>query len=141
MNTNTNNTTTKTYKLSKEMTKKLSLESYYDEEQFIKDCKTYIKALKSGRLQYTVTHVSSSGMSRDINIQSFEGSMTKGYFRSYNMMLTILGYSFAKHSNDIKVSGCGMNILFATNYDIIHTFKRMGLIKNKTCEVLAQKIN
>lgn len=128
-------------KLSKEQLKRLNKESYYNEENFIKDCKIYIKALKANRVRYSVTHVSSSGMSRDINIISFEGSMSNGYFRNYNMMLTILGYSFAKHSNDIKVSGCGMNMLFATNYDIIHTFKRMGLIKNKTCEVLAQKIN
>lgn len=128
-------------KLSKEQIKRLSKETYYNEEQFIKDCKTYIKALKAGRVLYSVTHVSSTGMSRDINIKSFEGSMTNGYFRNYNMMLTILGYSFAKYTNDIKVSGCGMNMLFATNYDIIHTFKRIGLIKNKTCEELSQKIN
>ena len=127
-------------KLTKEMTKRLNEEEYYNQEDFIKDCKTYIKALKAGRLQYTVTHVSVSGMSRNINIQSYEGTKSKGYFRNYNMMLTILGYSFAKYSNDIKVSGCGMDMLFKTNYDIIHTFKRMGLIQSKTCNILSQKI-
>lgn len=127
-------------KLTKEQLKRLSKEKYYDESDFIKDCKIYIKALKDNRVKYMVTHVSTSGMSRNINIISFEGNMTNGRFRNYNMMLTVLGYSFDKYSNDIIVKGCGMNMLFATNYNIIHTFKSMGLIKNKTCEILSQKI-
>lgn len=113
---------------------------YYTTEDFIADAKTYIKALKSGRVQYRVTHVSQSGMSRDINIQSYEGTMNKGYYRNYITMLQTLGYRFSKHSWDIKVSGCGMDMLFATNYDIIHTFHRLGLINRKSCDTLAQKI-
>ena len=128
--------------LSKEMIKNISKNEYYSQEDFIKDCKCYIKALKSGRLQYTVTHVSNSGMSRDIFIQSYEGTMQNGYFRTYFAMLKVLGYKEAsKYSNDIKVSGCGMNMLFATNYNIIHDFKRMGLLNNEECKTLAQKIN
>ena len=61
--------------LSKEIIKEINNMEYYDTESFISDCKTYIKALKSGRLQYKVTHVSKSGMSRNIEIQSFEGTM------------------------------------------------------------------
>lgn len=128
--------------LSKEMIKNISKNEYYSQEDFIKDCKCYIKALKSGRLQYTVTHVSNSGMSRDILIQSYEGTMTKGHFRTYFSMLQVLGYKEAnKYSNDIKVSGCGMSMLFATNYNICHDFKHMGLINDAECKILSQKIN
>ena len=128
--------------LSKEMLKNISKNEYYSQEDFIKDCKCYIKALKSGRLQYTVTHVSNSGMSRDIFIQSYEGTMTKGYFRTYFSMLQVLGYKFAsKYSSDIKIGGCGMNMLFATNYNICHDFNRMGLINDAECKILSQKIN
>ena len=81
--------------LSKEMLKNIAKNKYYSQEDFIKDCKCYIKALKSGRLQYTVTHVSNSGMSRDIFIQSYEGTMTKGYFRTYFSMLKVFGYKEA----------------------------------------------
>lgn len=128
--------------LSKEMFKNISIVEYYTEEDFIKDCKCYIKALKSGRLQYTVTHVSNSGMSRNIFIQSYEGTMTKGHFRTYFSMLQVLGYKFAsKYSSDIKIGGCGMNMLFATNYNICHDFNLMGLINDAECKILSQKIN
>ena len=128
--------------LSKEILKNISKNEYYSQDDFVKDCKCYIKALKSGRLQYTVTHVSNSGMSRNIFIQSYEGTMTKGHFRTYFGMLQVLGYKEAsKYSSDIRVSGCGMNMLFATNYNICHDLKRIGLITKKECEVLCQKIN
>ena len=125
--------------LKKEMLKAIDNMDYYTQEDFIRDSNIYIKALKSGRLQYRVTNVSKSGMSRDILISSYEGSMNKGYYRNYTFMLEVLGYKFAsKYSSEIKISGCGMNMLFATNYNIIHTFKRIGLINQKSCDVLAQ---
>ena len=127
-------------KLSKETIKRIKAQSFYSQEDFIKDCKTYIKAVQSGRILYTATHVSASGMNRNINIKSFEGNMTKGSHRNYYSMLKVLGYSFAKDSHDIKVSGCGMDMLFATNYDIIHTLHRMKFISKAKCETLAQKV-
>ena len=128
--------------LKKEMLKAIDNMDYYTQEDFIRDCNIYIKALKSGRLQYRVTNVSKSGMSRDILISSYEGSMNKGYYRNYTLMLEVLGYKFAsKYSSEIKISGCGMNMLFATNYNIIRTFKSIGLINQKSCDVLAQLMN
>ena len=128
--------------LTNEMIKRIENNKYYSNEDFINDCKTYIKALKSRRLQYMVTNVSKSGMSRDILISSFEGSMTKGYYRNYASMLEVLGFSFVpKYLSEIRVKGCGMNMLFATNYNIIHTFKNINLISKKQCEILSQMIN
>ena len=128
--------------LTNEMIKRIENNEYYSKENFVSDCKTYIKALKSGRLQYRAISVSSSGMSRDILISSFEGSMTKGYYRNYTNMLKVLGFNFAsKYSSEIRVKGCGMNMLFATNYNIIHTFKDINLISKKQCEILSQMIN
>ena len=128
-------------KLTAEIKKSLAGELYYTEEYFIKDCKVYIKALKSGRLQYKVTHVSQSSMSRNINISSYEGTMLKGHYRSYTAMLTILGYKLAgEYSSDIKVSGGGMNMLFYTNYSIIHKLHNMKFISKKNCDILSQKI-
>ncbi len=129
------------YKIDKETLKRIELEEYYNVDDFILDCKTYISAVKSGRILYEVTHVSTSGMSRNINIKSYEGKMSHGYYRSYSLMLAILGYKFAKNSYDIKVSGCGMNMLFSTNYGIIHTLKRFGFINKKTCDILSQRVN
>jgi len=128
--------------LSNEIKNNLKKEEYYTEDQFVSDVKTYINAVKSGRILYTVTHVSSSGMSRNINIKSFEGSMSKGHYRNYFTMLRVMGYKSAdKYSSNIRVGGCGMNMLFATNYNIIHSFYRMGFINKATCDVLAQRVN
>lgn len=125
--------------LSKEVLKNLNNEEYYSEVDFISDCKIYIKAVNSGRILYNITHVSNSGMSRNIHITSYEGSMAKGYYRSYYGMLKALGYSFNNH--DIKVSGCGMNMLFKINYDIMHDLRKMGFISKVKCDILAQKVN
>ena len=128
--------------LSNEIVKAISKETYYTQEQFIQDVKTYIKAVQSGRIHYSVTHVSTSGMNRNISIMSYEGSMSKGYYRNYFGMLRVMGYKFAdKHSLYIKVAGCGMNMLFATNYNLMHSFYRMGFINKKACDTLAQCVN
>ena len=128
------------FKLNNEVLKKLSKEGYYNIDSFSKDCKKYIRAVESGRILYTVTHVSNSGMSRNINIKSFEGKMSNGSYRNYYMMLKTLGYSFSKDSHDVKVSGCGMDMLFATNYNIIHSLYRMKFISKAKCDILAQKV-
>ena len=128
--------------LSKETEKRLSKEEYYTKEMLLDDIQDYIKALKEGRLQYLVMNVSSNGMSRNILIQSCEQSKTSNnfYFRQYTRMFEMLGYKLDKDYN-IRVSGCGMNMLFATNYNLIHTFKNMNIISAAEAEILAQKIN
>ena len=93
-------------KLSAEVQKRIAKESYYNETDFVNDAKAYIAAVKSGRILYTVTSVSKSGMSRNISV---------------------------------KIPGCGMNMLFATNHNIIHALHRMGFMTKKVCAVLAQK--
>ena len=128
--------------LSKETEKRLSKEEYYTKEMLLDDIQDYIKALKEGRLQYLVMNVSSSGMSRAILIQSCEQSKSNNsfYFRQYSRMFEMLNYKLDKNYN-IKVSGCGMNMLFATNYYLIQTFKSMNIISENEADILAQKIN
>ena len=131
----------KNLKLTNEIKKAMESDDYYTIDRFIQDAKRYIKALKSGRLLYTVTNVSKSGMSRDIDIRSFEGTMSKGSYCTYYSLLHALNFNFvSKYSNEIRVKGCGMNMLFATNYNIIHTFKNIGLISEKECTILSQLI-
>ena len=128
--------------LSKDIEKRLSKEEYYTKEMLLDDIQDYIKALKEGRLQYLVMNVSSNGMSRNILIQSCEQNKTNNnfYFRQYSRMFEMLNYKLDKDYN-IRVSGCGMNMLLATNYNLIHTFKNMNIISDSEAEILAQKIN
>lgn len=127
-------------KISNEMIKEVEKNKYYNVEMFEKDCNAYIEAVKSGRILYNVEHVSASGMSRKITIKSFEGTMEKGYYRNYFAMLEIFGYKMNKDYT-ITVKGCGMNMLFATNYDLINQMFKMELLDKETCDTLAQNIN
>ena len=128
--------------LSKDIEKRLSKEEYYTKEMLLNDIQDYIKALKEGRLQYLVMNVSSNGMNRNILIQSCEQNKTNNnfYYRQYSRMFEMLGYKLNKDYY-IRVSGCGMNMLFATNYNLIHTFKNMNIISENEAGILAQKIN
>ena len=128
--------------LSKEIEKRLSKEEYYSKDLLLRDIQDYIKALKEGRLQYLVISVSPNGMSRNILIQSCEQNKTNinFYFRQFTRMFEMLGYKLNKDYY-LKVSGCGMNMLFATNYYLIQTFKSLNIITELECEILAQKIN
>ena len=128
--------------LSKDTEKRLSKEEYYTKEMLLDDIQDYIKALKEGRLQYLVMNVSQSGMNRNILIQSCEQNKTNNnfYFRQYSRMFEMLGYKLDKDYK-IRVSGCGMNMLFATNYYLIQTFKSMNIITDAEANILAQKIN
>lgn len=128
-------------KLSNEVIKNIAKNACYSEEAFINDAKTYIKAVESGRIRYTVLSVSSSGMSRQIAISSYEGTMTKGYYRNYYSFLIALGHRFNKDRDGIVASGCGMNMLFATNYNIIGHLKSMGLVSDKKAKTLQQRVN
>ena len=126
-------------KLSAEVKKRITKESYYSETDFVNDAKAYIAAVKSGRILYTVTSVSKSGMSRNISVKSFEGKMTEGYYRNYIGVFRALGYKI-DFFGSVKIPGCGINMLFDTNYSIIHSLRRMEILSKKECDTLAQKV-
>jgi hypothetical protein len=115
-------------------------------ERFISDAQTYITAVRDRRISYTVDTVSKSGMSRTLIITSCERSRWEGkvsyHYRQYNTMLQAMGYSVKRGYRDsIRVQGCGMNMIFATNYNIVWTLHRLGFISRKQCDVLCQAVN
>ena len=115
-------------------------------EWFISDAQTYIRAVADRRISYAVDTVSKSGMSRTLIITSCERSRWENkvsyHYRHYNTMLQAMGYSVKRGYRDsIRVHGCGMNMLFATNYNIIWTLCRLGFISRKKCAVLCQAVN
>ena len=127
-------------RLTKTVIKRIEANKYYSEESFVKDCKTYIKAVQAGRALFRVTHVSTSGMSRNISITSFEGKMSKGYFRQYASMLEVMGFNLTNRF-EVKVSGCGMDMVWNTNYNIVNMIKSYGIITKKTSAIVSQMIN
>lgn len=115
-------------------------------ERFIGDAQTYLRAVKERRISYAVDTVSKSGMSRTLTITSCERSRWENkvvyHYRQYNTMLQAMGYSIKRGYRDsIRVHGCGMNMLFATNYNIVWSLHRLGFISRKQCDVLCQMVN
>ena len=115
-------------------------------DQFIRDAQTYLRAVTERRISYTVATVSKSGMSRTLIITSCERSRWEGkvsyYYRQYNTMLQAMGYSVKRGYRDsIRVYGCGMNMLFATNYNIVWSLHRLGFISRRQCDLLCQMVN
>lgn len=113
-------------------------------EEFYNTALDYINAIKEGRMLCVIPKVSNSGMSRQIKFHSFQqyqqqsNNTTVGYYRQYWAFFKMLGYREVKNSDAFTISGCGMDMIFHTNYTIIHRLKRLGFITDDECKVLAQ---
>ena len=120
--------------------KAIDKQHYYSREQFIEDVKSYIKAIKQGRMINVIHSVSSSGMSRVISFHSCEkNSRSKTFYhRQYVSLFRALGYSKGNDDYNFRISGFGMDMIFHTNYTNIHVFKKLGFLTDKECEKLCQ---
>lgn len=124
--------------IPEEIAKNIAKLNYYDEKQFIQDAKTYIKAIKERRMLCVIKSVSASGMSRILKFNSCEVGKNGANYRQYSCLFIALGFSEVKNKDAFRVHGCGMDMVFDTNYRIIHMLKRIGLIDDQECRELAQ---
>lgn len=126
-------------KLTKEIEKAINAQRYYSVEDFEKDCLTYINAIESGRMMCSIHSVAKSGMSRVLSFHSCESqhNSDKCYYRQYSSLFCALGYK--ESGNGFRINGCGMDMVFHTNYSIIHDFKQLELITKEQCDHLAQQ--
>ena len=143
-NTEAQNITTITERIesNKEIKKSISKLSYYSVEQFIKDAQSYVKAITERRMICIIKKVSSSGMSRNIKFYSCESSNyenNQSYYRNYMQFFIALGFSEVKDTDTFRIGGCGMDMIFHTNYTIIHRLHRFGFISKQDCDNLAQQ--
>jgi len=122
---------------SKDLQKKMP--AHMDNEDFYNNAVRYISAIKQGRIICNIESVSKSGMSRNIKFLECSGNVKNG-FRYYNFYAFFLAMGLERVSNKdcFRVHGCGMNMIFATNYNIIHRLKNLGFITKKECDYLAQ---
>lgn len=123
---------------NKELTKGINKVSYYSTEQFINDANRYIKAIKEGRMCCIINSVSRSGMSRKIRFVECGKGKDKYYYMNFFAFFTALGFSRGKDSNFFIINGCGMDMIFHTNYTIIHRLSRLGFITGEECERVCQ---
>lgn len=119
--------------------KNIDSQKYYSLEQFFNDCERYVKAIKEGRVICNIESVSKSGMSRTIKfLECAKGNNRYNYLNFYSFFKS-LGYSEVNRSHYFRISGCGMDMIFHTNYTNIHYMQRFGIITKKQCEHLAQQ--
>ena len=127
----------------KELQKGIAKLSWYDTERFIKDALKYISAIKNGRMINCIGNVSSSGMSRTIKFVSCEKYKYPGarfYYQNYFQLFKAFGYTEARSKDHyFSIGGCGMDMIFHTNYTNIHVLHRLGFISRKQCDHLAQQ--
>lgn len=123
---------------NKELLKAIQGISYYGVEQFVKDGLRYIKAIKERRMICNIVSVAPSGMSRCLKFiapEMFSGRKEFAYL-NFHCFFVALGYT--RKDDAFRVNGCGMDMVFATNYNNIHNLERLGFITKEECAKLAQ---
>lgn len=109
-----------------------------EEATFIDHALRYIKAIKEGRMLCSIGSVSKSGMSRTIKFLEMSGGEGKHFLYNFYQFFDALGYTKIKDSDYFRIGGCGMDMIWHTNYSIMHDLKRLGFIDNDECSTLAQ---
>lgn len=111
-----------------------------DANTFIDNAKRYIKAIKENRMICSIGSVSKSGMSRTIKFVELAKSDDSDRHHLYNFyqFFDVLGYTKIKDSDYFRIGGCGMDMIFYTNYSIIHNLKSIGLVSDDECKTLSQ---
>lgn len=123
---------------NKEVLKDLNKVSHYELERFIEDGIRYIKAIQQGRMINCIGSVSSSGMSRTIKFMECGKGKYNHNYLNFFAFFKGLGYN-PDNNGYSRISGCGMDMIFYTNYTIIHRLQRLGFISKKQCSKLAQQ--
>jgi hypothetical protein len=127
----------------KELQKRIEKMDYYNVDSFKSDAKRYIKAIQDNRMVCLIKSVSSSGMSRTIKFCAPEkNKYNKGRFQYCNFyqFFKAMGYNESRSKDScFTIGGCGMDMIFHTNYTIIHRLHRIGMLTKKQCDYLAQQ--
>ena len=88
-------------------------------EEFYSNAVRWIKAIKDGRMFCVVKSVSNSGMSRIFKYMECAKTRHGYSYLQFYSFFKAIGLN-PKNYGEIRVSGCGMDMNFATNYNIIH---------------------
>ena len=108
--------------------------------QFTQSAKRYIKAIKQGRVICNIENVSRSGMSRNLKFLECSGTIKNGFnYLNFWSLFKDLGFTTLQNRQSFKINGYGMDMVFHTNYQIMHQLQSLGFISKKECEILAQK--
>ena len=113
-----------------------------DIESLKRGAEAYINASRTGSLCCVVKSVSKSGLSRKLlffSVDQNNGGNCMPYY--YGYFLELLGYKASRNNSDscITVQGCGMDMVFYTNYRVINMLCDFGFITEAERDILRQK--
>lgn len=109
-------------------------------ESFTDNAKRYLKAIQDRRMVCNIESVSRSGMSRNmrfVEISKRGGSYGHSMLNFFELF-KVLGYTQAKDSDCFRIGGCGMDMVFATNYSIVGQLRNLGIVTAKRASKLQQ---
>lgn len=121
--------------------KRIEKQDYYSTDQFFDDAVRYVKAIKEGRVICSIGSVSKSGMSRTIKFLACSRNALQGkyYYMNFFSFFRALGYTETRAKDHyFSISGCGMDMIFHTNYTNIHYLHGLSIINKLQCDSLAQ---
>ena len=101
----------------------------------------YIKAVEQRRMICFIQGVSRSGMTRRMTFKACvrnKGYDTYSYIDLNWFIHAATGIRINK-DRELVVDGCGMDMVFDTNYTVIRILQRLGYLKPKRAEKLAQR--
>jgi len=109
-------------------------------QSFTDNAKRYLKAIQDRRVICNIESVSRSGMSRNmrfVEISKRGGSYGHSMLNFYELF-KILGFTQAKDSDCFRIGGCGMDMVFATNYRIVGQLRNLGIVTKARASKLQQ---
>ena len=107
-------------------------------EYFYDNALRYIKATKEGRVICIIDSVSKSGMIRHMKFLECHRMISRYHYLNFYTFFRDLGWGKVKDTDYFRIVGCGMDMVFNTNYNNMHDLKRLGFISKNQCETLAQ---
>lgn len=123
----------------KELQKEIKKLSFFNDEQFYENAIRYIKAIRENRVICSIGRVSKSGMSRTIKFMECQMGEKRANWYNFHVLFLALGYKEARSDRDyFTISGCGMDMIFHTNYSIIHRLGHLGFLSEDEVRDLAQ---
>lgn len=130
-----------TIKGNKEIQKNIKKMSFFSEEDFYNNAERYINAVRENRIICAIGSVSRSGMSRTIKFMECSKSVSQERANWYNFHSLFLatGHKVSRSQGDyFTINGCGMDMIFATNYNLIHKLGSLGFLTKEETANLAQ---
>jgi len=120
--------------------KNIEKQNYYSIDQFFSDCERYVKAIREGRVICSIGSVSNSGMSRTIKFLECTRGRQQYNYLNFFVFFKVLGYTEAGRYKDhyFRINGCGMDMIFHSNYTNIHYMQHIGIINKNQCAKYAQ---